>query len=282
LAAGFLIADFDARACDGRDIAPVFRYDYAPRDAAPGRRQDFSWTVHLRLDAKDGARESIALVALSVREGYGWFGQEGYSRFDGVEMAAADTACFSGMRHVKETAGAPVLFNVQGLRASRTLYQQFVPWEIVRPALPPSPLGIAIGEVAFRHPALDVTPRVVAFTGHITSMTTSMYPANERYYSYGDPPDLLATRAERRARGDRLVVEGWVGTGGLTLDLRRDGRRERAVAVTTPGRFSAMLAVPEDGAYAVGISSNIDGFSSLEERFAIDRAQWIRARPPVS
>jgi hypothetical protein len=288
LAAGFLIADFDARACNGREIAAVFRYDYAPRDAAPGRRQDFSWTVHLRLDAENGPRESIALVAVSVRDGYGWFGQEGYSRFEGVEMAAADAPCFSGMRNVKDTAGAPVLFNVQSLHTSRTLYQQFVPWEIgraptARPGSPgyddPSSGDIAIGDPAFRHPSLNMTPGHVSFAGHITRMTPSMYTANERYYHYGDPPDLLATQPQLHARGDRLVVEGRLGAGGLTVHLRRDGRSERDAAITTPGRFSVTLETPEDGAYSVGVSSNVDGFSSLEERFTIDRAQWIPPRP---
>jgi hypothetical protein len=189
------------------------------------------------------------------------------------------------MRHVKETAGAPVLFNVQGLHTSRTLYQQFVPWEIGRATTTreslrvqdlATPAGIAIGDPVFRHPSLAVTPGMVAFTGHVTWMTPSMYTANERYYHYGDPPDLLATQPQLHARGDRLFVEGRLGAGGLTVHLLRDGRSERNVAITTPGRFQVALEAPADGAYAVGMSSNIDGFSSLEERFTIDRAQWIR------
>lgn len=261
--AAFLIAAFDARRCDGRAITTVIRYDYEPRLEAPGRRQDFSRTIRLHLEQREGDLRELMFIALAGREAYGWFGQKGYTRFAGLEMSLSDSACFSGLRRVTDTTGFPVVLDAQTPEAGSPLFQQFVPWEISDPSPPAS--GVNDPELTGLH-----------YSGHITNMSISTYTANERYYSYGDPPDIATTSEASRARGDRLFLEGRLGTGGFTLHLLRGGRSEAEVVVTAPGRFRAVLEVPEDGSYAVGVSSNVDGFTSLEERFVIERAIWNR------
>ena len=111
--------------------------------------------------------------------------------------------------------------------------------------------------------------------GHITTMSLSTYTANARYVEMPDEPDLLEARAFERLAGDRFLVSGRLGAGGLTVELIDDdgGRIIRPVVV--PGDFSEVLEVPRAGDYRVAIRSNVDGFTSLEERVFLDRMEWF-------
>ena len=83
--------------------------------------------------------------------------------------------------------------------------------------------------------------------------------------------------------GERLVAEGTLDRGGLSIGLVTDGRWSMQVPITQPGRFLAVIEVPADGQYALIIANNLRG-PSLRNQFALTRLAWARSldRPPMS
>ena len=63
---------------------------------------------------------------------------------------------------------------------------------------------------------------------------------------------------------------------GLTLGIVKNGGTGGYVDITKRGHFKVVITVPDNGLYWVGIANNLDIYTSLENRFVITQAGWVK------
>ena len=160
------------------------------------------------------------------------------------------------------TGNAPSRFRIDDIRytmASPGLYVDHL-MSLLEPAV------VALSEIVSAPPGLRVTAAELARpTNHLrgSAMAFQASIANENEQGWAikglaDAPYtyLLQSNAQGLASGRRLVVEGHLTAGGLTVGLLRDGAWEGQIAITTPGRFTAIVQAPRRGSYAAVIANH--------------------------
>lgn len=86
--------------------------------------------------------------------------------------------------------------------------------------------------------------------------------------------DLMRTSEKPLRAGSFVVAEGRLRQGAFALALIRGERSARRVLVNKLGPFKAVIQVPEDDWYWLGLASDLDLYTSLETRIEIDRLSW--------
>jgi hypothetical protein len=87
--------------------------------------------------------------------------------------------------------------------------------------------------------------------------------------------DLLKTKEVHLSRKSYFVAQGVMYAGGATLGLIEDGRTAGDISISSRGPFTVVIEVPEDGDFSLGISNDLDGYTSLENRFIVRRVGWV-------
>jgi hypothetical protein len=274
VATDFLIVELGSPACDAAAVNLTLRYDTSHAFA------DF--TRHQVVSLADSAQPVRVLVAAYsyVLPPSELSGAVSY-RPRGFELPSAQRACLSRVTRLREPARFPVLLNASlpSYWERLPLYQTLPRWETRPPTWNPA-VYVAPPElhVAKSHGEAVGLVRVAELVDAAGSVKM---PADGQligdgtggiggaaHYSY------LARYQERPVtRGQRLVAEGVLVTGGLSVGLLKDGAWSRQLPITDAGAFRAVIEVPEDGNYAVVIANNLRG-PSLKNVFELARLAW--------
>jgi hypothetical protein len=87
--------------------------------------------------------------------------------------------------------------------------------------------------------------------------------------------DLVRTKKIKQLKGNYFIAQGKLYAGGVTFGLIKDGMTAGTITITKHGPFTVIIEVPEDGLYWVGIANELDWFTSLENRFEMNRIGWV-------
>ncbi|MCE9590346.1 MAG: hypothetical protein K8S99_07465 [Planctomycetes bacterium] len=89
---------------------------------------------------------------------------------------------------------------------------------------------------------------------------------------------LLKWRSERAKAPVRLVAQGVLRHGGLTLGLLSNGKWGLRGTVTTPGPFTLTIPVNSEGPFEVVVASDVPENDPLND-FEITRLSWVHDEP---
>ena len=270
----FLIVELGSPACDAAAVTLTLRYD----------------TSHAFADFTHQQVVSLPASALPVRvliAAYSYVlppselsGAVSY-RPRGFELPSAQRKCVSRVTRLRDPARFPVLLNASlpSYWERLPLYQTLPRWETRAPTWNPAvyvaPPELHVARRGEEAVGLVTAAELVDAAGTVTMPGDGHFVADGTggiggagHYSY------LARYQERSVtRGQRLIAEGVLVTGGLSVGLLRDGAWSMQLPITDAGAFRAEIAVPEDGNYAVVIANNLRG-PSLKNVFEVARLAW--------
>jgi hypothetical protein len=167
----------------------------------------------------------------------------------------------------------------------------------------PVDIDVTIVEEVLERPLFSLTANDIAFQADIVHVDTDRWiisgyatpqrdpcnsPLSDRThstlarasFSFGEvckvDTDLLISKDTWLGRGSYFVAQGELYSGGMSFGLIKDGRTAGYVHVTTRGPFTIVIEVPEDGLYSLGLANNLDMYTSLENRFVVSKAGWVK------
>lgn len=286
----YLVAEFSAEHCNCATVWPVFRYGMSVVTGRP----DFSRSISVDLaDSREtGTRLFLPVISSP------------YSAYKGIEFPLEQADCLRRVSRVKDTSLFPILLTVQ-LPLSQSpvaLHQTMAAWEAndlhtVPTSLSPSTVSTLLGEqvlpltlddLAFRADIVHGGAGQWEVKGYANPQADPYdYPAANRsasvlaMASFADvnvakvDTDLILTKEMILKRQAYFVAEGVLYTGGVTFGLITKGRTAGSVNVTSRGPFTVVIQVPDDGLYTLGLANNLDGYTSLENRFVMTRFGWV-------
>jgi len=274
VATDYLIADFDAAGCDASVVDLTVRYETSP---------DFSdFTHRVAISLPQGSRPTrvtLATYSYSIAKTTPdaiWYRPKGY------ELPAAQRACLTKVSRLLDPSQFPVLLNatLPPDWERLPLYSTLARWEgrstsTARGAYlsPPDVLlsrrDELAGDALRRSDLVEAASNVTMTTdGGMLVDGADGIGGLGRY-------TLLARFQERPlTRGRRIVMEGNLRQGGLSVGWLKDGSWSTPVALTEPGPFIAVFEVPSDGNYAFAIANNLRG-PTLRNVCEVTRLAWL-------
>ena len=272
----YLIAEFDAAACDVSAVDLTLRYDTSSTFA------EFTHRIAISVPRASGVtRVALATYSYSIPAsesgGAIWYRPKGY------ELPEAQRSCLSRVSRLREPSQFPVLLNAT-LPADwerLPLHLTLTRWESrqasASPAVYLSPPDLllpnaddATGEALRLNDLADAARNVTMTADGRLSVDGVGGIGGSRSDSH------LARFHERfLPRGRRLVVEGDLKQGGLSTGWHSNGAWTSRLDITEPGPFVAVFEAPADGNYSFVIANNLKG-SSLSNSCEITKLAWLR------
>ena len=280
--AAYVIAEFSPADCSGRQVTAKFRYE------ARTPATDFSHDVFVKVVPGTVATEVFFPGYLS----------NGWTQLVGVEVPSEDAPCLSRLSRVADGKLPELLIglNLAPHWRQGKLYQTLVDFE-----RPDDGDGVP-GKVysspdGFPTAGWGRAVRVVE-TERIAAVGQGVVSANpDRWTLHGRAPSEFAYLLQFQPRvlpaGSKLVVEGEIAAGALSIGLLKNARWAGVVNLVSVGPFVATIAAPEAGTYQLVIadfskSRWVDQYWPAARRFipdflsrpatidaAITRAGWI-------
>lgn len=272
----FLVAEFAAGACDAAGVGLTLRYDSSDAFA------DFTHRISVPVPSQAGSSTTITLALFSYRSASGRQAREIWYHPRGLELPAEQVPCLSRLSRLRAPSQFPLLLNTILSAGWPTLphHQSLNEWEL-RPESPdqmvytdppglhvPRPLLAALGPI--RAVDLDESAANVSVddAGRLRVNGTGGLGGFWRF-AY-----LVRFKPRPLVAGQRLMVEGHLERGGISIGLLRDGQWAVQLPITEPGPFVAAIAPPDSGDYALIVANNLKGTSS-DNRFELTRLGWL-------
>lgn len=298
LAVEYLVAEFSGEKCSYATIWPVFRYERAPVSGRP----DFSRTMRVDIENNSVKNTKVffPLLAHEINDSPYLKG----IRFKGLVLPRQQAACLRGLSRVKSSE---LLLNGQGTPITLTLspswqqeirYQKLSVWQTsVTHTLPARLPDATVSELLHQN-IMPIRPDDISYWGNTIKFKEQVWIVKGYASSQKDPYDqplldrtasqfattlfaevnisqidteILRTKPIFLRKGNHLIAQGKLNVGGMTLGLIKDGQSYGYVNVTERGDFSAIIAVPEDGAYTIGILNRLSGYDSMENNFHLTK-----------
>jgi len=290
----FLLMEFSPRDCDYSTVWPILRYAREPGSGRPG----FSRTLSVDIGRRQQRVTQLVFPAISYNDG-----QESV-HFTGLELTKAQARCLRGMYRITNTRKFPLLLTavIPPATGRSPLYQTIGVLEATGVYTVPRNMPSSVIAAVLARPV--TTPRrsevdVLSDIAHIDGDQWGIrgyaipqsdpynFPARDRSHSllasafHADvsvgvvDTDLLKTKEVHLSRKSYFVAQGVMYAGGATLGLIKDGRTAGDISISSRGPFTVVIEVPEDGDFSLGISNDLDGYTSLENRFIVRRVGWV-------
>ena len=266
----YLIAEFDASACDFAAVDLTVRYEASHAFA------DFTRRLAVSLPRTNGT-ERVTLATYSYSTPASISGEAISYRPKGYELPAAQRSCLTRVSRLLQPSRFPVLLNtlLPPDWEQLPLYLTLSRWERRRasatPAVYLSPPDLNLDETIGAG-ALLREADVVERASNVT------IPADGRLLVNGVGAGAftyLARFQERPLpRGRRLVIEGNLKQGGVSVGWLLNGAWGSHLEITEQGPFVAAFEIPADGNYSFVISNNLNG-SSLRNVCEFTRLAWL-------
>jgi len=275
VATDYLIADFDSSACDA--AAVDLTVGYVTSDAFA----DFTRRTAVGLSPTSGSTR-VMLATYTYAAAPSASGQVVRYRPQRLEMRASQRSCLTSIRRLRTPEEFPVLLNAT-LPADweqLPLHLSLSRWEkrfaSITPAVYLSPPDVQLdetsgaGELLRQGDLADRAPNVSIPADGRLSVDGVGGIGGIGAYAY------LARFQERPlTRGQKLVIEGNLKQGGLSVGWISNGAWTNQLTITDPGPFVAALEAPMDGTYSFVIANNLKG-SSLTNICEFTRMAWLR------
>jgi len=295
----FIVAEFSGKDCGYSTIWPVLRYNKTGWSGIEEFRGDHSITYPYRAD---WSRSINVNLAQSGASGTRLF-FPAWRLFEGIEVPNENVGCFRGLYRVKAPEKLPVLLTVTipviGNHAA--LYQRLdiedsriytIPLNLSKTniveLLNKKIENVALGEITFKAPILKVIGDRWEIYGYAKpGVDVNCQPTKDRSLSVvankfsADvsvnqiDTDLLITKPKLLAKGSYFIAHGELFVGGFMVGIIKDGNSAGYINVTRRGPFTAIIKVPEDGLYSIGLANNIQWYTSLENRFIVEKIGWV-------
>ncbi len=287
----YLVAEFSAEQCGYSTVWPIFRYG---PNSVPGR-PDYSRSMSVNLADSGTMITRVFFPAISSE----------HSTYKGIELLREQENCLRGVSRIQDPIRFPILLTVQlppsGVQAP--LYQTLAAWEanniytvpanmpraMVKGLLERSLSPLTLGDVAFHADIVHIGAEQWIVKGYATPQADPYdNPISDRSHSvlaresFADvnvakiDTDLVLTKETALPKGSYFIAQGVLYAGGVTFGLIKDGRTAGYVNVTNRGPFTVVIEVPEGGLYSLGVANNLDGYTSLENRFVVTRSGWVK------
>lgn len=174
-----------------------------------------------------------------------------------VELPASGAECLAGMRLVGRNPRTSLAYVLQVPDGWQDVpaYDTFARWERgdAEERIMTSPAGIAVSRQLV---SLPVEP----LSATTALIDTSVQQRGSRLFVHGEPPGrfsyLYVTNPAIIGRNRYLLAEGTVRKGGMTIGLLKGNAWSRAVNVTVPGGFLALIRVDDDAEYSVVVAND--------------------------
>jgi len=266
----YLIAEFDASACNVAAVDLTVRYEASHAFA------DFTRRYAVSLPRSNGTMR-IALATYSYSTPASVSGEAIWYRPKGYELPAAQRSCVTRVSRLVQPSRFPVLLNttLPPDWEQLPLYLTLSRWEkrpvSATPSVYLSPPDLSLGE-PFGAGELLREAEVVERASNVT------IPADGRLVVDGGGSGAftyLARFQERPLpRGRKLVIEGNLKQGGVSVGWLVDNAWASHLEITEPGPFVAAFEIPADGVYSFVIANNLNG-SSLRNVCEFTRLAWL-------
>ncbi len=221
----------------------------------------------------------------------------------GIEIAPEQLECFENLSYIRDTYKLPMILTLFPSSAITHPYQRIiqleenqiktVPEYLEKPRiekiLSSNLTPITISDASY-------TDRIINFDGGewnirgyaVPQKNVFVHPNIDRTHSKLASvvaidqniawvnTDLLITKEKWVTQGSALVAHGELYTGGIIIGLMRDGKPAGMYKISSRGKFDLLIEVEVDGNYQMGISNNLDAYTSLENRGKI-KLGWVMA-----
>ncbi len=270
----YLIADFDASDCNLTAVTVTLRYESSHAFADFTRR----FAVN-RPGANGVTRITLATYSYSTPERAS--SEKIWYRAKGFELPAAQRSCLTRVSRLRHPSQFPVMLNtaLPPDWERLPLYLTLSRWErrpvSATPAVYLSPpdlsldLRVSGGELLRQS---DVAERA----SNVTLPSDGSLVVDGAGGIGGAGRDAFLARFRERSltRGKRLVIEGNLKQGGLSVGWLRNGAWVSELTITEPGPFVAALEALADANYSFVIANNLKG-SSLTNICEFTRLAWL-------
>lgn len=274
----YLSLEFGGAGCADALVRVAVDYDNDAGQAAFGRQLQFQPA------REDGTAARAFLPVYFYGNGGDPHPAQVRFAFRGVTLTPSNRACLSEISRVTDTSALPLLLDLSmpPRWTLATRHQIVRGWEeSVRPEtfniyVSPNVKSVSRLESTATLEPIDeaqLAERVshLNFQDGALVVNGSGGLGSAGRYSY-----LALFRPAALPRGRRLIAEGELRRGGLTIGLISDGRWVVQVPVTSIGKFMLVIETPEDLPHAtVAIANNITGWSRRTD-FELSRFGWLK------
>jgi hypothetical protein len=276
----YLVARLGGDRCDVLQMPLTLRYD------APFPRGDLSETLPIAMSLDSAGVKVLTPVFYRYRlesDVKDFTDRSSHYQFRGFELNTESAGCFQGVSRILDPTRFPLLLSATLAPAWREapLYQTLATVErrpgagTLHTMTAPSDLPVTRSLLSAPLRPLDIDARAAALRAAARGGWTMDGPGGLGGTT-GSFAYLLTSHARPTQAGDRLIVEGLLHEGGLSVGILRDNRWLTQVGVTTTGRFLAVVEVPSEGLSTAVIANNLPG-GGASNRVDITRAGWIDA-----
>ncbi|MFA6549658.1 MAG: hypothetical protein WCT39_07025, partial [Candidatus Margulisiibacteriota bacterium] len=285
----YLMAEFARGNSKFSTLWPIISYERIPFSGRP----DFSRTISVNL-GKGVTRLFFPVIYNNL--------DSDSIYFKGVKMSGEQAACLLGLYRVNQPAKIPLLLTIQyPLINGEGLYKKISGWELS--GLHTIPLALSKNRVndVLTLPIVPIRDNDIAYIAksvvHVadkwvvggyaqTPIDPYNYPLLNRKNSvvsstlFADlsigtvDTDIIRTKGVWLKKGCYFIARGELRTGGVTFGLIKNKQTSGSISVTNRGPFTIIIEVPMDGTYSLGVANFLDGYTSIENRFVINKMGW--------
>jgi hypothetical protein len=300
LTVDYMMAEFNPERCGYSTIWPILRYERLPYSGTP----DFSRTISINLE-RNSTNTKVFFPIIVYNEVTEIVGA-GTGYFKGIEVSKDQAECLRGLYRVRKPTQLPILLTMS-LSPSweqTSLYQKITAWETNNIYTVPQNMSPDTVKGLIKQPLKLLKIEDLSFRDNIVSNSNDQWlikgyatPQRDPYdYALSDrthsqlarvlfadvntgqvDTDLIKTKDIKLKKGNTLIAKGKLYAGGITFGLVKDGLASGYVNVTARGPFTAVIEVPEDGMYSLGIANNFNGYTSLENRLVLTKLGFIKS-----
>lgn len=298
VAVDYIVADFSNEHCRYNTIWPFLRYQLGNPDHPPGL--DFSRLIKIDIDQSNVTDSRLIFPILATTLTTVEHGTNRNiifsSRFAGIELPSSEASCLAKIYRIKDAGKLPLLLTIiPGSREPK--YQRFGQETSSIYTVPSNPEVNLLEKILhanispLSHSDIDFKADIVKFNANKWDIRGyAAYPCadskcqNEKRlaqkvsavdYSTDVNTDLVRTKKIKQTKGNYFMAQGKLYAGGVTFGLIKDDRTAGTITITKHGPFTVIIEVPEDGLYWVGIANELDWFTSLENRFEMNKIGWV-------
>lgn len=295
----YLVAEFSTKPGDLSTIWPTIYYDNKVDIPEFYGRPTFSKTIDVNF--VNSAKTRLYFPVMYLNPTSIWPSMY----FEGLKIPKEQSQNFSGLYRIKNPNRFPFMLTTAIPFSGEKLvsYQQLIGWETKNLYTVPIDIPSGLSAKLLDNSVKPINNKDILFKDRsLITMKKNKWeikgyaiPQYNPYFTHAInrnnsdiaktlfdegstaviDTDLLITKKFKLKRGDYLVAQGKLFTGGVTFGLIRNKTSQGYVNVTSPGDFSVLIMVQKNGLYSLGISNNVDGYTSLENRFIINKIGWI-------
>lgn len=219
-----------------------------------------------------------------ARFAFATYSLDGDSSFDGIELGTEMKQRLVGVYRAAATpGGVPVELRLASDWDQRRLYQRLIREERLQAddtglALfaPPDRCGSHLAFIDASLSAAWQVGRDRIGTTASPAVTVDARGIVVEGSANAAAPELATLAPVMLAAGDALVARVWIGAGGVSLRLLRDGAPSHEVIIPRPGVSVVVIPVTQAATYVPQVASAAPGWRS-DLRFNLDRVGVVRA-----